>query len=239
MERHATTARLSAVHRRVSEDGSRRVRAPHGHGEDCWSAACAAVSLPSAGVCLDPRRRKAPPDSAERFLDLPILAGAFATEGAFSGMCRSVRSGITLAELLLALAVIGIVAGIASSVAGRGGAASRTAREVATAVRGARWLAVSEGRPVVLVALPSGSLARTSGGAFACESGAPLRTVWEQTSGVLVAFPSRGIAFAPDGRPRRCDGSGAGNTTIGIASRSGDRAAVIVSITGRIRWERR
>ena len=148
--------------------------------------------------------------------------------------------GLTGVEMLVVLALLGLAfGGIALWIVARTGAAV-VARELVRHVTYTRWSVVSSGAPktLVFVGAPPGIV--EIDGVFACApDGLLARRLWGSPRSVLVRWPPMGLAFAPDGRPRRCDGSAVGNTTILIEGPSGDRAAVIVSSLGRVRWERR
>ena len=119
-------------------------------------------------------------------------------------------------------------------------AADRVARDLVRVISVARLTTVLEGRPTTLLTVPGETkgVARVQG--FGCEVlTVEASHVWAWPGRVQVGWPAMGLAFAPDGRPRRCDGSAVGNTTILIEGPRGDRAAVIVASLGRVRWERR
>jgi prepilin-type N-terminal cleavage/methylation domain-containing protein len=144
----------------------------------------------------------------------------------------------TLIELLVVLAVFGILLGAFVWTSLRGPSAAGVAQELARIVALARWSAVQEGAARTLLASAGGELAVAPG--YACSSAAPgARPSWSPPPRTLVDWPVMGLAFAPDGRPRRCDGSAVGNATIPVEGPRGDRAAVIVASLGRVRWERR
>ena len=150
--------------------------------------------------------------------------------------------GFTGVELLVVLVLLGLAFGGVASwiVTVTRNRAAVAAHELARHVTYTRWSAVSSGAPktLVFVGTPPGIV--EIAGAFACTSdGFLARRLWGPPKRVLVGWPSMGVAFAPDGRPRRCDGSAVGNTTILIEGPRGDRAAVIVASLGRVRWERR
>ena len=148
--------------------------------------------------------------------------------------------GLSVVEVLVALALLTIVLGGGTLLSMRSTQAGRTAQDLARHVSMTRWSVVSAGTPSTLVggSLP-GDIDEVVG-AFACHPGGLLvRRRWAPPRGTVVRWPPMGLAFAPDGRPRRCDGSAVGNTTILIEGPRGDRAAVIVASLGRVRWERR
>lgn len=148
--------------------------------------------------------------------------------------------GVVLIEMIAVLALVAVVLGIGSWWNQRGPTAAAMAEVLARVVAVSRWSAVHDGSPRVLLASPLGEELSAVRGAFECD--APVserRVVWSVPPRTIVGWPVMGLAFAPDGRPRRCDGSGVGNTTILIEGPRGDRAAVIVAALGRVRWERR
>ena len=149
--------------------------------------------------------------------------------------------GMALVESIAVLAVVGILLGFGVWWSQRGPSAAAVAQELVRVVVASRWSAVHEGLPrTLLVAGATGDDIFAVAGSFGCDDGAAgKRVVWSRPPRTFVGWPAMGLAFAPDGRPRRCDGSGVGNTTILIDGPRGDRAAVIVASLGRVRWERR
>jgi prepilin-type N-terminal cleavage/methylation domain-containing protein len=148
--------------------------------------------------------------------------------------------GLTLLEVIVVLAVLALVLGIAVA-ATRPSRAARTAQELAAVIRSARWSAIVTGTPTVLLASVNGAtVVRLTGHEFGCDpTSAATEVVWTlEHRGVSVAWPSRGVAFAPDGFPRSCLGDGVGAATVPVEYASA-RAAVVVSSLGRVRWERR
>ncbi|MFN2321893.1 MAG: type II secretion system protein [Trueperaceae bacterium] len=125
--------------------------------------------------------------------------------------------GWTVVELLVVMALVGLVAALGSSFWIGARAHVDEAEHLARRIVVVRWEAMVSGRGAAC--LP-GDLA-----------GGP-------RSEVRVTWPVRGLAFTPDGLPRTCDGGGVGNTTILLEHR-GRQAAVIVSSLGRVRWELR
>lgn len=148
------------------------------------------------------------------------------------------HSGLTLVELLLVIAILALIAGLALHGAAARPAAASVARELAALLTSTRWLASSSGQPLSLLRSPGsgGALVRVAG--YACDP-ADGGALWAPPARTEFTWPALGLAFAPDGRPRRCDGSAVGNNTIAVEGARGDRAAVIVASLGRVRWERR
>jgi len=151
---------------------------------------------------------------------------------------RWLRYALTLVELLVVVAVLGVIAAIAVVVVARG-SAHRDAAALARALTATRWLAVTTGTPSALVA-QGDVLYRSLGAPLQCDAhpsgGEP---VWTPTRPLALSWPSAGLAFGAHGRPLRCDGSAVGNATITLTGRDGSSAAVIVASLGRVRWERR
>ena len=148
--------------------------------------------------------------------------------------------GLTVVELLVVLALLGAaMGGVAQWLVARPSAAD-VARELVRHLTSSRWSAVSAGAPTTLVLLDVTKGIAEIDGVYACDpAGFVARHRWVPPRRFSVRWPIMGLAFAPDGRPRRCDGSAVGNTTILIEGPRGDRAAVIVASLGRVRWERR
>jgi prepilin-type N-terminal cleavage/methylation domain-containing protein len=147
--------------------------------------------------------------------------------------------GLTLLELLVALAVVAILTAIGWTVF-RPPLSSRVAMELARLVRSARWAAVLDERPAILLARDGGrSIVVLRDGGWRCDAAAPGTLAWEAGGRrVVVAWPVRGVAFGPDGFPRSCHGDGVGAATV-VVSDGAASAAVVVSSLGRVRWERR
>ena len=148
------------------------------------------------------------------------------------------RIGLTLVELLVVIGLLALIAGLALHVASARPAAASVARELAALLTSTRWLASSSGQPVSLLRSPDSGAALVRVTGYTCDS-ADVAALWAPPARTGVGWPALGLAFAPDGRPRRCDGSAVGNTTIVVDGARGDRAAVIVASLGRVRWERR
>ena len=148
--------------------------------------------------------------------------------------------GLSVVEMLVVLALLGLaLGGVAHWIVSRAHAAA-TAQDLVRHVTYTRWSAVSAGTPKTLVFVDTPPGIAEIDGVFACDPVGLLgRHRWRPPRGTLVRWPIMGLAFAPDGLPRRCDGSAVGNTTILIEGPRGDRAAVIVASLGRVRWERR
>ena len=149
-------------------------------------------------------------------------------------------AGWSLIETLVVLALLAavLVAGAWWSL--RDPSAAAIAQELARVATTVRWSAVSEGVPVLMLSAGPDPVLRSLRGRYACQADTEdTRLVWTAPARSSIGWPAMGLAFAPDGRPRRCDASAVGNTTILIEGPRGDRAAVIVASLGRVRWERR
>ena len=150
------------------------------------------------------------------------------------------RQGLALIEAVAVVAVFAIVLSFGVWWSHRYPRAATVAQNLVRVVVASRWSAVHEGVPRSLVQGASGDEIRVMAGGYTCDDGAAgARVVWARPPRTFVSWPAMGLAFAPDGRPRRCDGSGVGNTTVLIEGPRGDRAAVIVASLGRVRWEQR
>ncbi len=151
------------------------------------------------------------------------------------------QSAFTIIELVITLAVVAICLTLAFAILRRP-TATIAAQELARIVRHARWSAVTSGNPAILLTPDHGqSIVLVPGPAWSCDpAAAGARTVvWEQhRRRLVVGWPARGVAFAPDGFPRSCLGDGVGSATATIVDGK-SQAAVIVSSLGRVRWERR
>ena len=149
-------------------------------------------------------------------------------------------SGWSLIETLVVLALVGVSLAAGAWWSLRDPSAAAIAQELARIVTTVRWSAVNEGTPVLMLSAGPDPELRSLPGRYACQADAEdTRLVWTAPARSYIGWPAMGLAFAPDGRPRRCDGSAVGNTTILIEGARGDRAAVIVASLGRVRWERR
>ena len=140
----------------------------------------------------------------------------------------------------MGLALLGVALSVGAWWHLRDPSAVALARELTRVVTTSRWSAVHEGAPVLILAGGTDVELRVLRGRYDCEAGPhETRLTWTAPPRSFIGWPAMGLAFAPDGRPRRCDGSAVGNTTIVIEGVRGDRAAVIVASLGRVRWERR
>jgi len=128
---------------------------------------------------------------------------------------------MTTVEILMVLAILAVLAGLAFHFAPT---STGFARTYAAGIVGARLRSATTGGYVAV-------------GRGSCDL-ATDRVVPDPAPAKVVAFPVRGLLFTPDGLPRTCDGGGVGNTTILLEHR-GRQAAVIVSSLGRVRWEPR
>ncbi len=148
--------------------------------------------------------------------------------------------GWSLIETLVVLALLGMALSVGVWWQLRDPSAVAIAQELARVVTTSRWSAVHEGAPVLMLIAGDDAELRSLRARYACEAHPDeTRLAWTAPPRSFIGWPTMGLAFAPDGRPRRCDGSAVGNTTILIEGARGDRAAVIVASLGRVRWERR
>ena len=131
------------------------------------------------------------------------------------------RRGVTIVELLVVVAIVGLLSALAFAWAPSGFA---FARAYAAGVAAARARAAVSGVSVAVGGAPCGVAADA------------VRI--DPAPATVLTFPARGLVFMADGTPRSCDGGGVGNATILLAHRN-RRAAVIVSALGRVRWEPR
>jgi prepilin-type N-terminal cleavage/methylation domain-containing protein len=132
------------------------------------------------------------------------------------------RDAFTLTEVLVTIAIVMIV--VSSTWVSMKSGVNADAHHLTSILLRLRAIAITSGAPVTAAGTP-------------CLAGPPPTAAVTMPSSI-VAWPARGLLFTPDGLPRTCDGGGVGNTTI-LLERRGDRAAVIVSSLGRVRWERR
>jgi prepilin-type N-terminal cleavage/methylation domain-containing protein len=142
----------------------------------------------------------------------------------------SMRRGITLVELLLALAILGIVLAFAApraiALADRQRVA-RAADRVAFAQRRARHLALVQSAAVELVLRDDSVLARWDAGARAWSAPGPA------VEGVTLASGPDSLLYAPNGMA-----TGAANARH-LLRRGAAEAEVVVSRLGRVRVVRR
>jgi len=150
------------------------------------------------------------------------------------------HAGLTLSELLIVLSLITILTTVGAVLAARPTPA-RDARTLAAALTHARWQAVHLGAPVAIGMAPDRRVTRsvTTYGVPHCDGVTDADVIWQPSRRVNLSWPRHGLVFGPDGRPRRCDGSGVGNTTIVLDGPGGSQAAVIIASLGRVRWESR
>lgn len=151
---------------------------------------------------------------------------------------RGLPMGLTLTEALVVLAVLAIAGVFVLGATLRGPSAASIAQELTRLATLTRWNAVQESAPRTLLAVGGGEFLAVVDGSYQCDAQWG-REVWTAPPRSWIGWPSMGLAFAPDGRPRRCDGSAVGNNTILVEGPRGDQAAVIVASLGRVRWERR
>jgi prepilin-type N-terminal cleavage/methylation domain-containing protein len=122
------------------------------------------------------------------------------------------EDGLTLAEMLLVLAIMALVAGVVVGRGLPGRGAVRTAALVAY-VRDARSGAMQRGQPVVLA----------SGGQRIEDGGAG----FDLGFGYLVDIPAGGIGFQPDG-------SSAGGAIVVLPPDGGSYGVVVAPVTGSV-----
>jgi prepilin-type N-terminal cleavage/methylation domain-containing protein len=143
------------------------------------------------------------------------------------------RRGVTLLELVVVLALAGILAGFALPAARRWGAViatDRSAQAVVAAHRVARFTAIMRSRRTLLDVRAESLTVRAV-------QGADTVTLWvhpgPQAHGVTLSGPARPLVFASTGIPL-----GVSNATFRL-DRGGVVRRVVVSRLGRIRIERR
>jgi prepilin-type N-terminal cleavage/methylation domain-containing protein len=125
---------------------------------------------------------------------------------------RDAEAGLTLAEMLLVLAILALVAGV---VVGRGlpGRGAVRSAALVSYVRDARAHAMQVGQPVRLVA--AGQRIADGGAGF------------DLGAGFLVQGPEGGIGFQPDGS------SGGGSLQV-LAPDGGSYGVAVAAITGSV-----
>lgn len=140
--------------------------------------------------------------------------------------------GITLVELLVVLAIIGILAAIAvpSSAALLAGVLTdRAAHELMAAHRVARFTAIMRSRVTRLEITPDSVVVRLVEGP---DSGVVWRQSGPAANGVTLTGPAYPLVFTPFGLPR-----GLGNATYRL-TRGNARCSVVISRLGRLRLVR-
>ncbi len=146
------------------------------------------------------------------------------------------RLGMTLTELLVVLAVLGILAGImAMSI--RPSPARLAADAVLGVVQQARFDAIKTNRPIVIVLdSAAGEIAvrrATTSGAIDCSAGAtqPVRTLsLGEYRAVSLSGSVEAFVWLPSGQPRECTG-GRLASTVEMTLSSGDSTRT-VAVTG-------
>jgi type IV fimbrial biogenesis protein FimT len=143
------------------------------------------------------------------------------------------RRGFTLIELVLVLAVVAVLAGVALPSAWRAYdaiAAERAAQAIVAAHRVARFSAIMRNCRTLLTVQADSLMVR------AIESGDTV-TLWRRAGpaadGLRLTAPARTLGFAPNGLPL-----GVANATFQLERGSAIRR-VVVSRLGRTRIERR
>jgi len=139
------------------------------------------------------------------------------------------RKGTTLTELLVALAIIGILAGIAlpSSAGLLGGVLTdRAAHQFMAAHRVARFTAIVRGRLTRLEVTPDSLVVRLASGP---DNAVVWRAAGPAADGVELTGPAHPLIFSPVGLPY-----GLGNGTYTF-TRGSARCSVVVSRLGRLR----
>ena len=143
------------------------------------------------------------------------------------------RRGVTLLELLVVLALAGILAGFALPAARRLGdaiAADRAAQAIVAAHRIARFTAIMRSRRTLLDVRADSLTVRAI-------QGMDTVSLWARPGpeghSVTLSGPSRPLAFAPTGLPM-----GVSNATFQL-TRGAIVRRVVISRLGRIRLERR
>lgn len=153
------------------------------------------------------------------------------------------RSGFTLVELIVVMAVIAIAGAIASGIA-RPSNELRAAGAVKSMLVFARLQALWQGTVVAVTPLPLGGGFTVSRGPFdtsgSCQGGRVLsRLLLSEYPGVRLSsgFSGGGLAWLPSGSGRSCAGGGVISSTLTLTGLRG-AANVIVSSLGRVRVER-
>ena len=190
----------------------------------------------------DPGRRENPRLAVAQTLSFVAEVDAGSLQFCDNNCCMHRPNAIrawSLFEVLVVLAVLGMLLIGYALMFARTASAARLAQELTRVVAGVRWAAVQDGAPRTVAAAEVGNRLVVVRGEYACSHSPTSTVIWDWPARATTRLPPMGLAFAPDGRPRRCDGSGVGNTTILIEGPRGDRAAVIIASLGRVRWERR
>ncbi len=156
---------------------------------------------------------------------------------------RSARSkGATLAELLLVLAVLGLLASVALAVS-RPSHTTRAARALRSALLFGRAEAMWRSSAVTVTELPGGSglvVRAAASEAAPCDGGDELfRASLSEHPGVRLSqgLP-RGIVWLPSGSGRSCSGGGVISATMELTD-GRSTVALVVSALGRARLETR
>jgi prepilin-type N-terminal cleavage/methylation domain-containing protein len=139
------------------------------------------------------------------------------------------RKGTTLIELLVALAIVGILAAIAlpSGAALLGGVLTdRAAHQLMAAHRVARFTAIMRGRLTRLEITPDSLVVRLAGGP---DNSVVWRAAGPAADGVELTGPAYALVFTPVGLPY-----GLGNGTYTF-TRGSARCSVVISRLGRLR----